>query len=97
VRLLIQVLVGLSILLPLGVVLRLGDPRRSENPRMAWLLAAWGWVTVAFESLLFVATLGLRVPNWIAVIVLMSQNAVFAWWLIAVYRARRRHDSRHVE
>lgn len=87
-RLLIQILVGLSVLLPLGVVLKLGDPRRSDSPTTAWLLSSWGWVTVAFEALLFVAVLGVGVPNWLGALVLAAQNVVFAWWLVVVHRVR---------
>lgn len=89
-RVLIQVLVGLSVLLPLGVVLQLGDPRRSESPTTAWLLSSWGWVTVAFGLLLFMAVLGFNVPTWLGAIVLLAQDAVFAWWLVVVHRVRNR-------
>ena len=89
-RVLIQVLVGLSVLLPLGVVVKLGDPRKSDSPTTAWLLSSWGWVTVVFGALLFVAVLGFDVPVWLGALVLVAQDAVFAWWLIVVHRIRGR-------
>lgn len=85
----VRVLVGASILLSLWFVISLGNPRRSENPAVAWLLAAWGWVTVAFETMLFVALFSVRVPVWLAAVVLAAQDGVFAWRILLLRRARR--------
>jgi len=89
VRPLLQVLVTASIVLSLWFVLTLGSPRRSENPLVAWLLAAWAWVTVAFETLLLLSLFRVHVPLWLAAVVLLAQDGVFTWRLILLHRARR--------
>ena len=86
---LLQLLVAASIVLSLWFVLSLGDPRRSENPIVAWLLAAWAWVTVAFEVLLLLALFRVHVPPWLAVVVLFAQDSVFAWRMVLLRRSRR--------
>lgn len=86
---LLRVLVAASILLTLWFVISLGDPRRSENATVAWLLAAWGWITIAFETLLLLALLHVHVPTWVAVLVLFAQDAIFAWRLVLLRRARQ--------
>jgi len=85
----IQLLVTASIGLSLWFAVSLGDPRRSENPPVAWLLAAWAWVTVAFEALLLLALFHIHVPAWLAAVVLFAQDGVFAWRLVLLHRARR--------
>jgi len=85
----VQLLVAASIGLSLWFVLSLGDPRRSENPTIAWLLAAWAWVTVAFEALLLLALFHIHVPVWLAAVVLFAQDGVFGWRLVLLRRARR--------
>ena len=86
---LIQLLVAASIVLSLWFVISLGDPRQSENPTVAWLLAAWGWATVVFESLLLLALLHLHVPAWLFAVVLLVQDGVFGWRIVLLYRSRR--------
>lgn len=90
---LIQVLVGLSVLLPLSVAISLGNPRKSDSPTTAWLLSAWAWVTTAFYAVVFAAVLGQQVPSWVGAGVLAAGDGVFAWWLVVVRRVRR--ESRH--
>lgn len=87
---LLQGLVAASVLLTLWFVLTLGSPRRSENQPIAWLLAAWAWVTVAFETLLLLALFQVHVPGWLAALVLFAQDGVFAWRLALLWRSRRR-------
>lgn len=91
---LLQLLVAASIGLSLWFVVSLGDPRRSENPSTAWLLAAWAWVTVVFETLLLLALFRVHVPPWIAAVVLFAQDGVFAWRLVLLHRARRSDETR---
>jgi hypothetical protein len=86
---LLRLLVAASIGLSMWFVLSLGDPRRSENQTVAWLLAAWAWVTIAFEALLLLALFRVHVPPWVAVVVLAVQDGVFGWRLVLLYRARR--------
>lgn len=88
-RLLVQVLVGISILLSLRFIADVGNPRRSEIPTIAWLLAAWGWVSVAFETLIFVAMFDVDIPLWIAAVVLAAKDGVYTWRIAVVRRARR--------
>jgi hypothetical protein len=85
---LLRALVGASISLSLWFVVSLGDPRRTANPPVAWLLAAWGWITIAFELLLLLALLRIHVPPWLAVGVLAAQDTVFAWRLVLLRRSR---------
>lgn len=92
-RIAIQALVAASILLTLWFVLQLGDPRRSQSPTVAWLLAAWGWITIAFEALLLAALLRIHVPSWLAVLVLFAQDGIFAWRLVLLHRSRRADSS----
>ena len=89
---LIQLLVAASIVLSLWFVVSLGDPRRSESPTVAWLLAAWAWATVVFESLLLLALLHVHVPAWLAAVVLLVQDGVFGWRIVLLYRSRRPID-----
>lgn len=89
---LLQALVAASVLLTLWFVLTLGSPRRSENPTIAWLLAAWAWVTVAFETLLLLALFQIHVPAWLAAVVLFAQDGVFAWRLALLWRSRHKDD-----
>lgn len=84
----LRLLVGLSVGLSLWFVLSLGPPRRSDNTPVAWLLAAWAWVTIAFELLLLLALFHVRVPLWIAALVLAGQDAIFGWRLVLLYRTR---------
>lgn len=86
---LLRALVAASILLTLWFVISLGDPRRSDSPTVAWLLAAWGWITVAFETLLLLALLRIHVPSWLAVLVLFAQDGIFAWRLVLLRKARQ--------
>lgn len=88
-RYLLEVLVAGSIGLTLWFVLDLGPPWKSENPSVAWLLAAWGWVTVAFETLLLLTLFSIRFPLLLAALVLAVQDTVFAWRLVILRRARR--------
>lgn len=86
---LLRILVAASVGLSLWFVLSLGDPRRSENVLIAWLLAAWAWVTIAFETLLLLALFRIAVPSWIAAVVLAGQDVVFGWRLVLLHRTRR--------
>ena len=86
----IQLLLTASVGLPMWFVLSLGDPRRTQNSRTAWLLAGWGWVTVAWETLILLATFRVAVPLWLAALVLLAQDGVFGWWLVQLYRTRRK-------
>jgi hypothetical protein len=90
----IQLLVAASIGLSLWFVVSLGNPRRSESPTMAWLLSAWAWVTVAFETLLLLALFRIHVPAWLAAVVLFAQDGIFAWRLVLLRRTRRVDRSR---
>lgn len=81
----VQVLIGASIGLSMWFVLDLGHPRG----HVGWMLAAWGWVTVAFETMLLLATFRVHVPAWAAVVVLLAQDAVFTWRLVLLRRSRR--------
>src|SRR5258705_33899 len=94
---LLQLLVAASIVLSLWFVLSLGNPRRSENPVVAWLLAAWAWGTVAFELLLLAALFRGHVPPWLAVVVLFAQDGVFGWRMVLLRRSRRQDNSVRVE
>jgi len=85
----IQLLVAASIGLSLWFAVSLGNPRRSENPTVAWLLSAWAWVTVAFELLLLLALFRIHAPPWLAALVLFAQDAIFGWRLVLLYRGRR--------
>lgn len=87
-RVLLELLVAGSIGLTVWFLVDLGRPWRSEGPLIAWLLALWGGVTVAFETLLLLALLSVEVPAWIAALVLAAQDGVFAWRLILLRRAR---------
>jgi len=86
---LLQVLVAASAGLSLWFVLYLGPPWRSENPAVAWLLAAWAWSTAAFQALLLLALFRIVVPLWLVALVLFAQDAVFAWRLVLLRRTRR--------
>lgn len=86
---LLRILVGASIGLSVWFVITLGPPQRSDNPLIAWLLAAWAWVTIAFEVLLLLALFHIAVPLWIAAVILATQDAIFGWRLVLLYRTRR--------
>lgn len=87
-RPLVEVLVGISIVLQLWFVIRLGSPRRSENPPIAWLITALTWGTIAFETLLLLALFRIPTPWWIAAVTLAALDGVWAWWLVALHRSR---------
>jgi len=89
VRAVLQLLVGGSIGLTLWFVLSLGPPRNSQNPSVAWLLAAWAWVTIAFETLLLLALFSVMVPSWLAAGVIAAQDGIFAWRLVLLRKSRR--------
>jgi hypothetical protein len=82
---LVQTLVALSIALTVVFVAALGHPR---SP-VAWMLASWGWITVAFESLLLAVTFRVHVPMWSLALVLAAQDGLFGWRLALLWRARR--------
>ena len=84
----VQLLVAASIGLSLWFVLSLGPPMRSANVKVAWLLAAWAWVTVAFELLLLLTLFHVHVPIWLAALVLLVQDGVFAWRIVLLRRSR---------
>jgi hypothetical protein len=86
---LLEILVAASVLLTLCFALYLGAPWRSEYPPMAWLLAAWAWVTVAFETLLLLALFHIHVPPLLAVLVLAVQDGIFTWRLVLLRQTRR--------
>ena len=86
---LIQLLVAASIGLSLWFVFSLGPPQGSGNVPVAWLLAAWAWVTIAFEVLLLLALLHVHVPPWLAALVLLVQDGVFAWRIVLLRRSRQ--------
>ena len=88
-RLLFQILVGGSIGLSLAFLYSLGPPWRSESPTVTWLLAAWAWVSVAFEATLLLVLFRVAVPPWIFAVVLVAKDAVFAWRLALVRRPPR--------
>ena len=90
----VQVLVAASIGLTLWFVLSLGPPERSGNVPVAWLLAAWAWVTVAFEVLLLLALFHVHVPVWLAALVLLVQDGVFAWRIVLLRRSQRADKAR---
>lgn len=87
-RVLLQLLVGLSIVLTVWFLVALGRPWRSESPTTAWLLAAWAWVTAAFEVLLELVLFRITFPLWVATVILMAQDAVFAWRLVKLRQTR---------
>lgn len=88
-RYVLEALVGGSVLLTGWFVLLLGPPQRSVNPPMAWMLAAWAWVTIALESLLLLSLFRVAVSPWIAVVVLLAQDGIWVWRLVLLYRSRR--------
>lgn len=87
---LVQGLIAASILLSLAFVLTLGHPRGA----VAWMLAGWAWTTAALETLLLLATFRVHVPAWAAVVVLLAQDAVFAWRIVLLWRSRRSPEER---
>lgn len=84
-----EVLVGASVLLGIWFALELGRPWRSENPPMAWLLAAWAWSTVAVETVLLLALFRVAVPAAVVAMVLLGQDSVWVWRLVKLRRERR--------
>lgn len=83
------VLVSLSALLGLWFVIAFGRPWLSENPNMAWLQSALAAAAVAFDLVLLLALLRVAVPAWVIAAIMLTQDGVFAWRLIALARARR--------
>lgn len=84
-----SVLVVVSILLTMWFLLDLGRPWRSRNSTGAWLWAAMGWSTVLFDLVMLAALRGVQVWAWLAFIALAAQDAVYAWRLFLLRRARR--------
>lgn len=87
-RLLFEVLIGLSVALGAWFALELGPPWKSENPVMAWLLAAWTWSTVGVETILLLALFRVALPWWLVVVVLAGQDAVWVWRLVKLRQQR---------
>lgn len=83
------VLVGASALLGVWFVGHLGLPWRSRLASMAWLQSVLAAAAVAFDVLLLLAILRVHVPQWVAVLVVLAQDAAFGWRLAWLYRARR--------
>lgn len=96
-RLTLQVLLAASILLTALSVLDLGPPYRNANPQVAWLLAAWGWITVALETLLLLALFRVHVSPWVAVVVLLVQDGIWVWRLVVQRRARRKRRAERTD
>ncbi len=94
-----QVLLGASIALSLLFILLLGPPYRRADRAMSWFLAATGWSAIAVDGVLFVATLGTRVPAWVVAVALVLQDVAFGWrvWLIARERIQYRRLVRQLE
>ncbi len=82
---LVQALIVYSIAVSLVFVVSLSRPR---GP-VGWMLAGWGWTAIAFESLLLLATFHVPVPAWVAVLVLLTQDMIFTWRLVLLWRSRR--------
>jgi hypothetical protein len=60
-----------------------GLPRKHRDRPMARLVTAWVWVAVAWESALLAALLGVLLPAWVAVLVLLGPMVV-SWWRLIV-------------
>lgn len=88
----IRILVGLSIVLTLAFVLRLGPPWRSANAAGAWLWALMGWTSVAFDTILLLTLLHIPVPAGAALLVLLVQDGVYAWRLFRLETSRRNNE-----
>jgi hypothetical protein len=93
-RVMFEILVGASVVLGIWFALELGRPWRSENPPMAWLLAAWAWSTAAVETVLLLALFRVAVPPWVVVVVLLAQDSVWVWRLVKLRRERRQSERR---
>jgi hypothetical protein len=91
-RVAIEVLLAGSVALTAAFLILLGPPWLSAEPKVAWLLAAWGWVTLALELLILLVLLRVAVPSWLALIVLLAQDGVWVWRLAVLRRARYPHD-----
>ena len=85
--------VGTSLLLGLWFVIAFGPPWRSENPPMAWLQAGLALAAIAFDVVVLLALFRLIPIAWSGLLVLAAQDAVFAWRLAVLLRARRRERS----
>jgi len=88
VRIVFAVLIGVSMLLGLDFVVSFGPPWRSESPAMAWLQAGLAWVALAFDTVLLLALFRVAAPMWIVALILLGQDAVYAWRLVVLRRAR---------
>jgi hypothetical protein len=89
-RALFVALIGLSLGLGLAFVIAFGSPRRSANPSMAWLQVGLAWVAVAFDAVLLLSMFHIVVSLWLVAMILLAQDAVFAWRLGVLIQTRRK-------
>lgn len=87
-RVVFAVLIGVSMLLGLGFVIPFGPPWRSESPGMAWLQAGLAWVALAFDTALFLSLFHVAVPVAAVVLILLAQDVVFGWRVMALVKER---------
>ena len=87
---LIEALLGLLVLFKGYIAWDMWPPWRSENPVIAWLLFTWACSAAALEGVFLAATLQLWVPPLLALAILLGNNAVMAWWVVRIRRARNR-------
>ena len=80
---------ALSMGLTLWFTIGLGKPWRTRHTTGAWLWASMAWFAIALDVLLLLVLLRIAFPPWIALLVLLGQDAVYAWRLRVLYQARR--------
>ena len=83
-------LVLLAVVQLAGCWALLWPPWRHADRLFAWLITSVGTAFLALMSLLGLRVLGVRVPLWIGLAVLVGLNGAVGWVLVLLIRARRR-------
>lgn len=87
-NLLIMIEVGGSLLPSLLFAVLFGRPWVKRDRATAWMVASWVWAAIAWETTLLAAVMGVRIPTWLAPVVLGGPLVVSWWRLIAFLRER---------
>lgn len=93
-RPLFLLLFGYSVLVSLGFIVAVGNPRKHPDRLVAWVMVVTGWAGLSIDAIFFVSLLRPAISPlwflWSFAGAQVAKDVVFTWWLWLAVRPRLR-------